>query len=184
METPNVDETIYHVHPVYFRYAADSEGNILDVPRNRMIKMRTIYNGYKKVTIFGKGKYVTCFVHKFIYECHNDIVPDGGIIVHKDNDRSNNNIENLQYSGDCRKSDVNKDYSYVKDNHKNRKEVIATCINTGEIKYFNSLYSVQKGLGINAGLVKMCCDGARYAHSAKSKVDGNSYKFEYKKELT
>ena len=52
---PSKCRSIYHTHPLYFRCAADSEGNILDVPRNRLIKMRTIYNGYKKVTIVGKG---------------------------------------------------------------------------------------------------------------------------------
>ena len=34
-----------------------------------------------------------------------------------------------------------------------------TCIETVEIDYFHSLYSVQRDLKINCGIAKMCCKG-------------------------
>jgi hypothetical protein len=50
---------------------------------------------------------------------------------------------------------------------------------TGEIDYFHSMYSIQRDIGINCGIVKMCCEGLNRVKTGKSKINGNSYKFEY-----
>ena len=52
---------------------------------------------------------------------------------------------------------------------------------TNEEVIYNSLYSVNKLLGINAGQVKMICEGLNYCKSATSKKDGQKYTFEYLK---
>jgi hypothetical protein len=117
-----------------------------------------------------------------VYECFNGIIPEGKVIDHIDNVKINNNIENLQcvtHQENCKKSAANRDYSFVKDNHKNRKSVQSTCIETGEKDYFPSMYKAHLELGINAGLIKMCCEGLNSVKSAKSKITGKSYKFEY-----
>ena len=53
---------------------------------------------------------------------------------------------------------------------------------TGEILHFNSLYSIQQHIGINAGIVKMVCEGLNNCKSGISKKDGCSYTFEYVKQ--
>ena len=44
------------------------------------------------------------------------------------------------------------------------------------------MYAVQQHLGINAGIVKMCCEYINNCKTGISKNDGNSYKFEYIKQ--
>lgn len=52
-------------------------------------------------------------------------------------------------------------------------------LSTNEENIYNSLYSVHKELAINAGHVKMICEGLNYCNSTTSKKDGNGYTFEY-----
>lgn len=44
----------------------------------------------------------------------------------------------------CKKSAKNRDYKFAAKNHKNKKFVKAINIETDEISYFNSLYSVNQ----------------------------------------
>ena len=53
---------------------------------------------------------------------------------------------------------------------------------TNEEVIYNSLYSVNKILAINAGQVKLICEGLNYCKSATSKKDGQKYTFEYLKQ--
>lgn len=75
-----------------------------------------------------------------------------------------------------------RDYSYLANSRKNRKCVVATSLLTEEKTYFYSMYATQKRLGINAGIIKACCDGKGYAKTGRSKVNGQQYEFAYFKE--
>ena len=57
----------------------------------------------------------------------------------------------------------------------------AINIITEEITYYNSLYATQQHLGVNAGIVSMCCQGINNVKSGISKKNGDRYKFEYVK---
>ena len=57
----------------------------------------------------------------------------------------------------------------------------ATNSDTNEVSYYNSLYAVQQHLQINAGIVKMVCEGINYCKTGISKKDNCHYKFEYVK---
>ena len=41
------------------------------------------------------------------------------------------------------------------------------------------MYAVNQHLGINAGIVKMVCEGINSCKTGISKIDNHSYKFEY-----
>ena len=47
-------------------------------------------------------------------------------------------------------------------NHRNKRSVKATNINTQEQILFRSMSAAQKQLGINAGIIKMVCEGIKY----------------------
>ena len=66
-------------------------------------------------------------------------------------------------------------------NHQNKKCVKATNSSTNEVSYYNSLYAVQQHLQINAGIVKMVCEGINNCKTGISKKDNCHYKFEYVK---
>lgn len=44
------------------------------------------------------------------------------------------------------------------------------------------MYAVNRHIGVNAGIVKMVCEGRNNCKSGVSKKDGHSYTFEYIKE--
>ena len=92
------------------------------------------------------------------------------------------NLQIVTQQQNCKKSAKDRDYTFVANNCKNRKCVKATNRSTGEVSYFNSLYAVNQHIGINAGIVKMVCEGLNHYKSGKSKKDGCSYTFQYVKE--
>ena len=55
----------------------------------------------------------------------------------------------------------------------------ATNINTNEESYYKSMYAINQHLSINAGVVKMVCEGINNCKSGISKKDGCSYTFQY-----
>ena len=104
------------------------------------------------------------------------------MIDHINNDKEDNRLCNLQLvtqQENCKKSAKNRDYTFVADNHKNKKCVKAINIGANEVSHYNSMYAVQQHLQINAGIVKMVCEGINNCKSGTSKKDGKSYKFEY-----
>ena len=64
---------------------------------------------------------------------------------------------------------------------RNPKSIIATEVNNVDnIKEYKSMYATQKDLGINTGLIQMCCEGTNKVKSGISKTDGKKWKFQYK----
>ena len=138
-------------------------------------KMR---NGYLIVGVrkHGQSGFKTYYIHRFAWECFYGIIPEGNVIDHINKNKEDNRLCNLQFvtqQQNCKKSAKNCD---------NRKCVKATNINTNEESYYYSMYALNQHLGINAGIVKMVCEGINNCKSGISKKDGCSYIFEYIKE--
>lgn len=72
-----------------------------------------------------------------------------------------------------------RDYSFAGNNHQNGKCVKAIYLTTQEVSYYRSLYGTQQHLSINAGIIKMICDGISYCKTGISKRNGQRYRFEY-----
>ncbi|CAH3143934.1 unnamed protein product, partial [Porites lobata] len=107
----------------------------------------------------------TCFVHHFVWECFNGIIPENKVIDHINNNKQDNRLCNLQLmtqQENCQKSAKNRDYTFGPKNCQNK-----------------NMYAVQQHLGINAGIIKMICEGINRCKSGNSKKDGQRYKFEY-----
>ena len=104
------------------------------------------------------------------------------VIDHINNIRDDNRLCNLQlmsHQENCKKSAKRRDYTFVAKNHQNKKCVKATNIDTNEVSYYNSMYAIFQHLGINAGIVKMVCEGLNCCKTGISKLDNCHYKFEY-----
>jgi len=61
----------------------------------------------------------------------------------------------------------------------NPKKVIVTDCDTNEEKTNKSNYAASKDLGINSGLITMCCKGENRVKCGISKTNGKRYKFKY-----
>ena len=174
----------FYTHPIYKKYAANKYGEIMNVRLRKPMIGNINNNGYLRFCIsVSKNKVKNYLIHRFIYECFYGVIESDKYINHINFNRKDNRLENLEVvtrSENNKKSAINRDYSFVKDNHKNRKKVKAIKLLTNEEVIYNSLYSVNKLLGINAGHVKMICEEKYiYCKSATSKKDGQKYTFEY-----
>ena len=79
------------------------------------------------------------FIHRFVWECFNGLIPEGMVINDINHQREDNRLCNLQVMTEkenCKKSAKNRDYAFVKINHKNRKYVKAINLNTNEVTYY------------------------------------------------
>ena len=182
-----IGECVYVTHPVYDLYAADCDRNIINIIKKVPHQGNLNGRGYLHCRIrkHGQPGFKDYKVHRFIWECFNGIIPEEKEIDHINNNKEDNHLCNLQlvtHQQNCKISAKNQDYTFVAENHKNRKCVKATNKNTNEVSYFYSLYSVNKHMGINSGTVKMICDGKYGYKSSLSKKDGCSYTFEYIKQ--
>ena len=171
----------FKTHPIYNLYAADKDGKNINIFKQVPLKGKKTLSGYKqcKIRRYGCEQKIYYF-HRFVWECFNDLIPGGMMIDYINDNKEDNRLCNLQLIQQTKKSISNRDYTFVGDNLKNRKCVKAINMHNKEVLYFYSMHSVQQHLQINAGIVKMICEG-KY-NSSISKKDGNPYNFEYIKE--
>ena len=183
MNNIEISNRVYKVHPTYDLYTSDKEGNAVNIIKKVPHVGKNNSSGYLQCSVrkYG-GKYKVYYVHRFVWECYNGNILEGKVIDHINNNKEDNRLCNLQLltqQQNCKKSANNRDYTFVAKNHENIRCIRATNIITKEVSYFNSMYAVQQHLQINAGIVKMVCEGINRCKSGVSKKNGNSYKFEY-----
>jgi len=181
-----IDKCVYKVHPIYDLYAGSKDGNVINIIKKIPLLGNMQNSGYLGCMVrkHAQSGQKTYQVHRFIWECFNGVIPDGKEIDHINNDKEDNRLCNLQlvtHQKNCKKSAKDRDYTFAAKNHENRKCVKSTNKDTNEVLFFNSLYAVQQHLGINAGSVKMVCEGYHGYKSGVSKKDGHSYTFKYVK---
>jgi hypothetical protein len=92
-------------------------------------------------------------------------------------DIKNNKIDNLPQE-DTIKPVKKRDYTFVKDNYKNKTAVKAISID-GDISIYPSMYQASKKTGVNVGIVSNCIKCLNAVKGGNSKIDGKYYRFEY-----
>lgn len=99
-----IEEKSINPHPVYSEYGASYNGIVYSAKSGewKPIAVANHGRGYKQFKMYytkhGSKMYLA---HRFIWECFNDIIPDGMCIHHIDNDKVNNHIDNLQMVTDA-----------------------------------------------------------------------------------
>ena len=184
MSNIEINDCVCKVHPVYNLYASDRNGNIIHLVKQIPNPGHKLKNGYLACMVrkHGQNGQKAYSVHRFVYECFNGIIPDGKVIDHVNNIKDDNRLCNLQlmsHQENCKKSAKRRDYTFAAKNHQNKKCVKATNTDTNKVSYYNSMYAVNQHLGINAGIVKMVCEGINNCKTGISKQDNCHYKFEY-----
>lgn len=87
------------------------------------------------------------YVHRFVWECFDGLIPEDKLIDHiNNNNKEKNRLCNLQLimqKENCEKSAKNRDYALASKNHQNKKCVKSINQSTQEVTYYNSLYAAQ-----------------------------------------
>ena len=182
-----IDNCVYYIHPIYDLYAGSKDGNVINIIKQVPHKGNKTHRGYLNVGMrkHGQSGVKSYQVHRFVWECFNGVIPEGKGIDHINDDKEDNRLSNLQLmipKENCKKTAKDRDYSFAINNHENRKCIKAINKNTNEVSYYYSMYAVNQHLGINAGIVKMVCEGLNNNKSGISKKDGHSYVFQYIKQ--
>ena len=89
----------YFKHPIYNEYAADEDGNIYSLKSDkiRLINPYDNNKGYLLFVIYSYGKRKHYQVHRFVFECCNNLIIENGYeIDHHDKNPKNNQICNLR----------------------------------------------------------------------------------------
>ena len=88
----------FYKHPVFSNYAANKNGEVINVKTGRNIKMSKICNGYLKFTICNKKliKPKDYLQHRFVFEVFKGPIPRFFEIDHRNSIKTDNRIKNLQ----------------------------------------------------------------------------------------
>ena len=187
MTTITINKCLYSIHPIYNLYAGSKDGNVINIIKQVPRKGNKKNNGYLMCMVrkHGQSGFKHYQVHQFIWECFNGVIPKGKEIDHINNIKEDNCLCNLQlltHQDNCKKAVKDRNHTFYANNRKNKKCVKATKKNTNEVTYYNSMYAVQQHIDVNAGIVKMVCEGLNNCKSGVSNKDGHSYTFEYIKQ--
>ena len=110
------------LHPTYKKYAANKYGEIINVRLRKPMRGNICHSGYLTFGIYiSKNNQRTYLSHRFIFECFYGLIEKNKFINHINFIRTDNRLKNLELvsrSENNKKTAINRDYSFVKDNHK------------------------------------------------------------------
>ena len=168
---------MFIIHPTFVNYSADPETGDIKTKKGLIIKGRVCDKGYYMFSCVNNNKLKHYYVHRFIWECVHGLLDRKAFINHINGDKKDNRIVNLEFQE--HRKNAHRNYDFVADNWKKKKEICATNVETNIQTFYSSLYKCSKDLGINAGVISMCCRGVNGVKTGKSKSNGGVYKFEY-----
>lgn len=81
----------------FSKYLISTDGQVYSLKSDRLLPQGITHGGYKQVDVFnddGIKKHMR--VHRLVYMAHVGVIPQGMQINHKDEDKTNNSIDNLE----------------------------------------------------------------------------------------
>lgn len=159
------------------RYKINVNSGVVLGLNNKILKSKG--DIYHRVNIGGGN---TKNLSRLVWSQVNGSIDGKFDVDHIDNNPDNNSISNLQlltHQENLKKSAKNRDYSFSKTTLQNIKRVKAIKIDDGTFEIYKSLYSCMTDIGVNAGLIKMCCEKSNRVKSGTSRINNNRYTFEY-----
>ncbi len=81
----------------FSRYLISTDGQVYSIDNDRIIKPNVNSSGYIRVPLYNdENEYKQTLVHRLVYMAHKGAIPKGMQINHKDENKTNNCIENLE----------------------------------------------------------------------------------------
>ena len=144
-----IDGKKFYKHQVFSNYAANKNGEVINVKTGRFIKMVNNNNGYLRFTICNKKleKQKNYSQHRFVYEVFRGPIPSFFEIDHINSIKSDNRIKNLQLLTPTQNRQKSSNKPIISINLENKKE-----------RKFISIKSASNILKINCTKISnICC---------------------------
>ena len=142
-------------------YMINKKGEVKRIKTNKMLKLGKIKNGYYTYNLCKNGKQKTYLVHRLVA---NNFIPNiygYNEINHKDGDKSNNNVNNLEW---CSRSHNLKEAYKLRlksvprsEKNVNSKKVLEYNLINGEIKVWNCFKDIEREKGYSTGALHYAC---------------------------
>ena len=158
----------YYRHPVFSKYAASKNGEVINVKTGRIIKMMKDRGGYLRFSIRDKKleKTISYSNHRFVFEVFQGPIPSCLEVDHINEIKTDNRIKNLQLLTPKKNIEKSKN-----------KAIISISIKTGKEIRFISIKKAAIELDISADSVSKIC--RKKGKTATSKKNGKKYTFKF-----
>ena len=122
---------------------------------NKILRQCTGSRGYKLVTLCRKGKQKTVNVHRLVASVFIPNPDNLPCINHKDEDRSNNSVSNLEWCSYY----YNNVYGERLSKSAAKRSIPVKCIETGQI--YASASAAHRATGLQSTKISACCNMKR-----------------------
>lgn len=172
------DDT-YTVIDGYPNYITNKEGTVINRITGRVLKTGDNNSGYPTVNLYNNGKRETKSIHRIVAKTFVDGYRDGMEVNHKDGDKHNNHIDNLEWMSHS-ENELHAYQTGLK-HGPNRRAV--RVIESGEV--FESINECARAIGGCDANIGRCLHGRQNNHRGltfefadaceiNAKADGNS----------
>ena len=160
-----IDGVKFYKHDLFTNYAANKDGDVINLKTKKIMKMCKNNCGYLYFNIYNKKlkKTKSYAQHRFVYEVFKETIPSYLEVDHINNLKTDNRIKNLQLL--THKQNVGKSLN---------KKIISNCIATGEKRKFISIKKASIELDINKRTISNICCKRKHYKTATSKKDGKN----------
>jgi len=149
---------IWKAIPGFDNYEVSNIGNVRRIDGTQMKIFKTA-NGYMRVGLRANGIRSQLLVHRLVLSAFVGPCPDGKQVNHIDEDRSNNNLYNLEYV--TAKENINYGSCIEKGVSKRVKAVAQYSLDNVFITSFPSIKAASQFSGVSSENICSCCRGGR-----------------------
>ena len=132
--------------------------------KERILKPGKSENGYLIIAIFKNGKGKMYLVHRLVAQAFINNTDNLPIINHKDECKTNNNVENLEWCDYIYNNNYGTTKQRIADkliNGKRSKKVFQFTLDGEFVAEYSSTMEVQRQTGYSQGHISQCCNGKR-----------------------
>ncbi len=147
-------------HPTQTDYLITEEGDVYSRKFGKLKKMKQRTERYKAINLWNNGKEKAHYVHRLVAETYipnPDNLPE---VNHKDEDKTNNNVANLEWSTHAYNVQHSLAKSYIVEN-----------VRTGERQTIFNLRAFCRDTGLNRSCLKDTLTGAYSQHKGYKLIE-------------
>ena len=147
-------------HPTQTDYLITEEGDVYSRKFGKLKKMKQRTERYKAINLWNNGKEKAHYVHRLVAETYipnPDNLPE---VNHKDEDKTNNNVANLEWSTHADNVQHSLAKSYIVEN-----------VRTGERQTIFNLRAFCRDTGLNRSCLKDTLTGANSQHKGYKLIE-------------